>query len=449
MKSERARIKMGRHLLVCLAVLILGTAGHASQSIDLKIGIGIPGPMKFMPGEQLWRGATLAADEINAAGGIKVKGLKYKIELIKQDTNEMLSVSDAVNALEKLITVDKVNFLVGGFRSEAVLAMQEIMASHRILFIGTGGAVHISLNERVAQNYDKYKYWFRVSAINSMYMGASNFAQLDSVKAAVTKELGIKTPKVAILCEKALWVDPIVKAAEDKFPKMGMEVVGVWRPSPLSTDLTAELSGIRAAGTHLIFVMLTGPVGVVFSRQWGELQIPAAPAGSNIEGMSKRHWGATGGMCEYEATWQWYGGVAITEKTIPFFDKYLKEFGDYPTHPSATYDGIYVLKEAIERAGTLETDAVLAELEKTDYRGALGRIVFTPRESKWPHDIIWGPGFATALGVQWINGKQMVVWPDGGPVLGDQKWVGVRYKGTVDYKLPPWMTKYWKDKKVK
>lgn len=432
--------------LICFAMLI-GMAADPGRSFGQTIKLGIPGPMKFEPGEQLWRGATLATEEINAAGGIKVKGTQYKIELVKGDTNEMVSVSDAVNTLEKLITVDKVNFLVGGFRSEAVLAMQEVMASHRILFIGTGGAVHTSLNERLAENYNKYKYWFRVSAINSMYMGASNFAQLDMVKAAVTRELGIKNPKVAILCEKALWVDPIVKAAEERFPKMGMEVVGVWRPSPLSTDLTAELTGIRAAGAQLIFVMLTGPVGVVFSRQWGELQIPAAPAGSNIEGMSKRHWGATGGMCEYEVTWQWYGRVAITEKTIPFLDKYLKKFDDYPTHPSATYDGIYLLKEAIERAGTLETDAVIAELEKTDYRGALGRIVFNPRESKWPHDIIWGPGYATALAVQWINGNQVVVWPDGGPVLGNEKWVGVRYKGTVDYKLPPWMIKYWKSKR--
>lgn len=393
-------------------------------------------------------GGTLAVEEINAAGGVAVKGQKYKIELVKGDTNEMLSVSDAVNVLEKLITVDKVNFLVGGFRSEAVMAMQEVMASHRIIFIGTGGAVHIALNERLAKDFDKYKYWFRVSAVNSVQLAAANFALVDMVKSAVTKKLGIKTPKVALLAEKGLFQDSMVQAASDKFPKMGMELVGAWRPSPLSTDLTAELSGIRASGAHLIYVLITGPVGVVFSRQWGELKIPAAAVGSNIEAMGKRHWAATGGMCEYEVDWQWYGRVALTEKTIPFYDKYVKRFDDYPGHPAAIYDGIYVLKEAIERAGTLDTDAVIAELEKTSYRAALGRIVFTPRDHKWPHDIIWGPGFATSVGVQWRNGKHVVVWPDGGPVLGDEKWVGIRYKGTVDYELPPWVINYWKSKKA-
>jgi branched-chain amino acid transport system substrate-binding protein len=402
--------------------------------------------MQFMPGVHLWWAATLAAEEINEAGGVKVRGVGHKIELVKADTNEMLSVSDAGSAVEKLTTVDKVNFLAGGFRSDAGLAMQEVMASHRIIFMGSGPG-HSRLNERVAKDYDKYKYWFRVTTLNTVFLGIIHPALVDVGVAAVRKELRIETPRVAILAEKGLHFDDMVEFGRNELPKMGMEVVGVWRISPNATDVMAELTGIRGAGTHVIYSLATGPVGVALSRQWGELEIPAALVGANIEGISKKHWEATGGMCNYEVTETPYGRVSITDKTIPFLDKYLKKFNEYPTTQSAVYDSIYVLKDAIERAGTIETNAVIAALEKTDYPGTTGRIAFFPRGHKWPHDVIWRPGYVTHLGVQWRDGKQMVVWPDGRAVLGDKEWVGTRYKGTVDYQLPPWVIKYWKGKK--
>jgi branched-chain amino acid transport system substrate-binding protein len=435
-------------VFISLTILIVGTLAYGQpEAPSRSIKIGIVGPMKFIVGENQWRGATLAAEEINAGNGVMIGGLRHSIQVVKGDTNEILSVSDAVSSLEKMITIDKVNFLIGGFRTEAILAMQEVMAAHRIIFIGCGGGAHVSLNERVGTNYDKYKYWFRLSGINSMYHFPHVIGLVDVVKNAMRKELGIQTPKVAILAEKALWVDPAVEACLKTLPKMGMEISGIWRPSPVSTDLTAELTAIRAAGSQIMYVTVTGPTGVVLSRQWGELQIPVASVGTSVESMGTRHWEATGGMCNYELISEAYGRVAMSEKTIPFFDKYLARFREYPTQSSATYDAIYLMKAAIERAATTETNAVLAELEKTDYRGALGRIAFTPRNHKWPHDVIWGPKGITWLGVQWRDGKHVAVWPDGKTVLGDKDWVGLRYDGTMDYQLPPWVVEYWKRKK--
>ena len=63
----------------------------------------------------------MAAEEINAKGGVQVGKEKMKIELVKSDSNEFLNVTDATNAMERLITSDKVDFIVGGFRTEAVL----------------------------------------------------------------------------------------------------------------------------------------------------------------------------------------------------------------------------------------------------------------------------------------------------------------------------------------
>ena len=102
------------------------------------IKIGVLGPMTQPQGEYHWYGAEMARDDINKAGGINVGGKKMQIELVRADTNEHQSIPDATNAIERVITRDKVDFLVGGFRSEAVLAMQEVAMDYKKLFLGVG-----------------------------------------------------------------------------------------------------------------------------------------------------------------------------------------------------------------------------------------------------------------------------------------------------------------------
>ena len=104
-----------------------------------SIRIGVIGPMAFAQGENQWDGAELARDEINAAGGIRLGGKALKVELVRADSNEMHSPADAANAMERIITRDKADVVIGGFRSEAVLAMQEVAMDYKKLFLGCGG----------------------------------------------------------------------------------------------------------------------------------------------------------------------------------------------------------------------------------------------------------------------------------------------------------------------
>lgn len=418
--------------LAVLAVLLLaggllaacGRGSGPGEGGD-EIRIGVLGPMEFVQGQHHWNGATLAAEEINAAGGVKVGDKTYTIRVLKYDTDEIRNPQAAVSAVERAITQDDVHFLVGGFRSEAVLAMQEVAMDHKRIFLGAGAA-HPELTERVRKDYQRYKYWFRVSPYSSVYLGQATFLQLAMVADAVRRELGVARPKVALLFEQAVWADPIVQVAPQQLARMGLELVGTWRPSQTATDLTAELNAIRQSGAHIIFTGLSGPVGIPFARQWGELKIPAAPVGINVEAQKKGFWEATGGNGNYIVTYNTYGRVKITDKTIPFFDKYVQRFGEFPTYNAGTYDAIYILVEAIQRAGTLDADKLVSELEKTDFQGTAGRVVFDKN-----HDLTFGPGYSTGIATQWIDGELKVVWPNG--------WQGVRYEGTVDYQLPPWM----------
>ncbi len=152
-----------------LAMVFLFAVSSWATAFGQEIRIGVIGPMKFVQGIGQWNGAVMAAEEINAKGGVKVGDKKMKIELIQADSNEFLSITDATNAMERLITKDKVNFVVGGFRTEAVLAMQDIAMEHKVIFIGCGAA-HNELCSRVAKNYNTYKYWFRGTPFNSTYL---------------------------------------------------------------------------------------------------------------------------------------------------------------------------------------------------------------------------------------------------------------------------------------
>jgi branched-chain amino acid transport system substrate-binding protein len=369
------------------------------------IKIGVVGPMAFIQGEDHWAGAELARDEINGHGGVNVNGKKMKIELVKADTNEIQSVPDATNAMERVLTRDKVDFVIGGFRSEAVLAMQEVAMDEKKIFLGCGAA-DAKLGANVEKDYNRYKYWFRVTPLASPDLGKSIFTMLASVAAQVRRDLKTETPKVAILAEKVLWTEAIVKAAQTKLPAMKMEVVGTWQPSPVATDVTAELAAIERAGAQIVFTALSGPVGIVVGRQMGERGMKAVAIGINVEAQKDGFWQATAGKGNYVAQLDTYGEAEMSPKTIPFIKAFKARFHRSPTYTAGTHDAIQMLAEAIQKAGSLDADKIVPVLESTKFVNAAGNFEFTKT-----HDPLWGIGKITGVGMQWQDGKKVPFWP--------------------------------------
>jgi len=432
------RNKLVFSLIACLVILPLIFTGCGKKEAAKTIKIGIIGPMQFVQGEHHWFGATMARDEINAAGGIDVGGVKYQIELIKADSNEMLSPTDAAAAMERLITVDKAQFVIGGFRTEGVYPMQDVAMDNKVIFLGAGAATK-DICVKVKTNYDRYKYWFRVTPFSSDKLVANTLQTLGTAGAIMKAGLGITGKiKVAILAEQATWADAMVQAYSAYVPaQLGMEVVGVWRPSATATDVSAELTAIQGKGAHIILTIISGPVGIPYARQLGELQIPVASVGINVESQKDGFFAATNQFGNYETTLNTYAkGVAITAKTNVFFEKFVQVNKQTPTYCAGTYDALYVLKDAIERADKLDSDSVVTALEKTDYTGTAGRIVFTGMDADNPHDVTYGPGYVTGIAIQWQNGEMKCVWP--------YNWNNITYPGTVQWQIPDRVIKFYK-----
>ena len=402
-----------------LRMLIVGLVACATalSAQAQTIKIAILGPMSFVQGENHWAGAEMARDEINQAGGVSVGGKRMQIELIRADTNEMTSVPDATNAVERVITRDKVDFLIGGFRSEAVLAMQEVAMDYKKIFLGAGAA-HSKLGANVEANYERYKYWFRYTPTKDVDLARTLFAVMGSIGQQIRTELKTDAPKVALLAEKAVWTEGLIAAAQKNLPAMKMEVVGLWQPSATATDVTAELSAIDRAGAQIVFTMLSGPVGISVGRQMGERNMKAVAWGINVEGQKDEFWKAAAGKAQFVSTLDTYAEVEMTPKTIPFVRAFKQRFGKAPTYNAATYDAIMFLKANIEQVGSLDADKLVAAMEKAEHVGTGSIVTFDKR-----HDLVWAVGKTAGIAVQWQDGKKVPFWPP-------------NVKGMQPFKLP-------------
>jgi len=445
---------MKRFWFMCFITIILVSMilpACAAPKGDV-IKVGVIGPMKFMEGEHHWMGATMARDEINAAGGVNLNGKKYQIELIKADSNEILNPTEAASAMERLITVDKPDFIVGGFRTEGVFPMQEVAMDYKKIFLNCGAAT-LALQQKVQTDYNRYKYFFKITPYNEVFLVSSNFKMIAMVAAILKKEVGIPDTeklRVAIIAEKLAWTEGMVKYAQAYLPKVGMEVTGVWQPSDTATDVNAELTAIAATNPHIIFPIFSGPVGVTFGKQAGELQIPAAIVGIVVEAQKKGYWEATGGKGNYITTLNTYAkGVEQTPTTVAFFNEFEKRADQYPAYTAATYDAIKIMKEQIEKAQSLDPEVLVPLIENIDYIGTAGRIKYYPvspdtKAPACPHDIQYGPGLTTGIATQWQNGALKGVWPAKG--IGTGGFETIDYPGIVPYILPPAVIEKFKAK---
>jgi branched-chain amino acid transport system substrate-binding protein len=211
---------------------------------------------------------------------------------------------------------------------------------------------------------------------------------------------------VAILAEKAAWNEAIIGAAQKVLPDLKMEVVGVWQPSAVATDVTAELAAIDRSGADIVYTLLSGPVGVVVGRQMGERNMKAVAFGINVEAQKDEYWAATAGKGQYTATLDTYSEVEVTPKMLAFVKAFKERYKKGPTYTAATYDSIYILKDAIEKAGSLDADKLVPIMEQGEHVGSGSILTWDKR-----HDPVWAVGKTAGIAVQWQNGKKVAFWP--------------------------------------
>jgi len=162
-------------------------------------------------------------------------------------------------------------------------------------------------------------------------------------------------------------------------------------------------------------VIVTGisHVGVQPTVQWKNQQVPIPMFGISAQAFSPTFWNDTNGAADGIPTLAVAtSDVAVTSKTKPFAQAFKAKYGMPPAYTGYTaYDDVYIIAEAITRAGSTDPDKMVAEMEKTKFEGTIGNIEFYGKDDEFTHGIKSGPGYVSGLVFQWQNGKQVTVWP--------------------------------------
>ncbi len=362
------------------------------------ISIVIISESATLVGKAIVNGAQLAVEEINAQGGVNGQPIKLTVY------DDQVKSAEGVQDFQRAVYNDHAVAVVGSYISEIALSLAPWSARLHTIYINTGAASP-KITQLVHDDYDANKYIFQLkyNAIEMAQMVCS-FVHDDLVG-----KLGYQTAYVA--SENAAWTEPLDEEYLKCLPSSGLKVVGHMRFSPDTNDFTPIFATIEKEHPD---VLITGwaHVGLKPTVQWHEQQIPLLIAGVDAQASTTDFWEKTNGATEGIITQAEGSPSPITPKTIPFVQAYEKMFHITPAYGGyTTYDAIYVLKEAIEKAKSTQTDALIKALEETRYTGVIGNIEFYDRNSPFTHGIKFGQGLGMGVLLQWQKGQLVTLWP--------------------------------------
>jgi len=414
--------------LVILLAVFVALPPYSALGAE-PIVIGCPLSTAFLYGWDAERAITLAVEEINAAGGVNVAGKKrpFKVEVIDtRDLEPGVPVSEALLVVEKLILEKKADFILGGpVRSEAALAAMDLLSKYKKVSMLTTGVLTPKYHARVAKEYDKFKYCFRITGeAKWMVVGEIIPCLLD-----IGKRFGVD--RLFIMIQDVAHARAGGGIIANVMAKKGWNVIGKPEIYPTgTTDFSMGLIKAKKEKAQVILIWMDMPETSILLKQWYDMKIPALPFGSIIAAAEQPgFWKATEGKGEYCLANVVNAGNAPCEAspwTMKFVKAYEKRWNIEPEGygTSTSYMGPYVLKDAIERAGSLKADAVIRALEETDMMGVYGRIRFDPKSHQVIPSVDPKEGAVGTI-FQWQAGKRVVVFPNK-IAMGE-------------IKLPPWM----------
>jgi len=396
---------MGKKLYVVMTCLLLlsfllsacggGPAAPASgegegeKVIKIGVAISMTGQVaregKFeKDGIDYWK------DLVNEAGGIDVGGEKYKVEVVYYD--DQSSPETSMKLTEKLITEDKVQFLIGPYSSGIQTAAAAIGEKYKI--------ITITPLANATTIYDKgYKYIF------SVLPPATEYLQL-LIDMAVELDPAPRT--IAIMVRDDPFGTSVAEGVRDRAIEKGLDVVYYEKFPKDVNDVSTMLSAIKGLNPDIVVASTLYQDAVLITKQAKDLQvcpkILTYSVGVSIPDFPQE----LGPDAEYimGAEW-WLPNMGWKGEVIPsseeFGVEFEKKFGYAPSYHSAAGAAAgLILQLAIEDAGTLDTEKVREALLNFD------------------HQIFWGPtawdetgaNIAGASGVIQIqNGQVVSIYP--------------------------------------
>jgi branched-chain amino acid transport system substrate-binding protein len=395
-------MKYSKSISLCIAILVsvflVVPAGFAQGPI--KIGAILP--LADITGDQAAKAMKVAVDEINKAGGL----LGRKVELIVVD-DEMKPEKGAA-AVEKLVTVDKVDLLVGGMSSGVHLGQIPIMKKYEKVTVWIGAA-----SSRCEQALGADATWYFHLHPWDYQQGAS---YLEGWTAISQKRPEIKIDNWFNAYEEGAFGSGSFKASQPLYSN--------WS-SPQGKPHTLDGESFKSAalgGGDYRTVLRHAKEAKPDIFIWTGYDADALPIMEQAKEIgfappifigSPPGWPATFGKSPLAEAVTLYGMWAPSIKEVSkvskhFWDAYIKEYKQEPATYFAPlgYTNIYFVADGIKKANTLDKAALINALTETKYVSPIGETLTIK-----PSNIIKHQGFTKQKILQWQKGQQQVIWP--------------------------------------
>ena len=436
-------MKIQRFIMTWVASLLMAAGmltGLSAQAAKDPVIIGYIGSFDTDTGKSTIRGAEIAIEELNAAGGV-LGG--RPIKLVKADTRE--DVIEGIKAYEYLAETEKVEFIISGSIDDVSLGWLPRMAEYRIPTLDTWTS-YVGIIDMVVNEYDKYKMYF-MNVANDFALAT---LYVDFGKDILADKMGWKT--TVVMQEDTAFGGGVFELVDQMLaPEAGIKIIDHIVYDTNTVDFSPIFN--KAGKSKPDFIYLISSVrSQVPSSQYVKLQVPVPMTGINVAAFGKDFWNDTGQMGGGTSTLSPIPsvGFAMDDRTQAFVDKYEAKYGNSrPIFPHFNgfnaYYGIYNAFNAAERAGGFAPlDAWVTEMENEDLKiykdGKLWlRYAFwkpgeiEPRtQREYTHNIkfdITQPlddGAPSMVVIQWYeDGTTAVVYPD-------------KYK-TGEFTVPSWI----------
>ena len=353
---------MKRSLIAFLVIagLVLGacSGGTSSSGNTIKIGGGFA-----LTGDEssldlpAANGAKLAAEEINSAGGV----LGKQIDLILRDSQYKMDVTAQI--AQQFVEQDKVVAAVGFTDSDSVLAFGPIMQKAGIPFL-TAGATSPKLPSQIGDN---------------MFMACFG----DNVQAAAGAEYAYQKfgKNAYFLWDKGVEYTTLLgKYFKDRFTQLGGTVVLEDQYDDKATDFSAQIAKVKALPQQPDFYYISAMpynIGTVV-KQFRDAGITGPIVGG--DGYDDPSWIQSVGNASNNV---FFTTHAFNDPSNPnpayqkFYNAYKTKYGHEPENAFAAlgYDAVYLMVDAIKRAGSADPAAIRTALGQTkDFPGITGKI---------------------------------------------------------------------------
>lgn len=346
--------------IASIAALALGLAAPAFAADTIKIGVNQPltGPFAAS-GAYVVNGAKIAADEVNARGGV----LGKKIELVVEDNKS--NPTEAAAVAEKLITSDETPVMMGAWGSSLTLAvMPKLMEYETPMVVETSSSGKITTTGN--------PFIFRISPPSAVEAAAFK---------GIVDKLALK--KVDFLVINNDWGRGTAEDFSKMMKEKGIGVGLVETMDQGAQDMSAQLSKIKSSDSETVIVTTAVDQLTLIFKQAAALglkkRIITTGGSQNPDQIIAQAGAAANGTMHLTTFLPWFPDKTPNpEATNYFITEWKKRGFDFAgcTESFRGYDGIRTAAAAIEKAGKAEPAAIKAALWEINIKGLNGDIVF-------------------------------------------------------------------------